>query len=68
MKEAFLHLDFLSTLFIFVIGCGALVTLLLFIHDKLQTRNAIKHNYPVMAWFRLMSQKFGEFYRRYISY
>ena len=68
MEQAFSHLDFLSTVFIFVIGCLALLVVLLFIHDKFQTHDAVKRNYPVIAWFRPLAIKMGEFFRRYISY
>lgn len=68
MEQAFSHLDFLSTLFIFVIGCAALAAIVLFIHDKWQTHDAVKRNYPVVAWFRPLAKRMGEFFRRYISY
>lgn len=61
-------MDFLSTLFIFIIGCGALFILIVFIHDRFQSSNAVKRNYPVLAWFRPISEKLGEFFRRYISF
>ncbi len=68
MEQAFTHMDFLATLFIFLIGCVAIALLLLFIHDKWQTHNAVKRNYPVIAWLRPLSERIGEFFRRYISY
>ncbi|MAE51013.1 MAG: FMN-binding glutamate synthase family protein [Micavibrio sp.] len=68
MQNAFLHMDFLSTLFVFIIGCGVLFAALVFIHDKWQSSDAVKRNYPVLAWFRPISEKLGEFFRRYISF
>lgn len=39
-----------------------------FIHDKFQSSNAVKRNYPVLAWLRPISERLGEFFRRYISF
>lgn len=68
MDGDFFHMDFLSTLFIFIIGCGALFIVLVFLHDRFQSSNAIQRNYPVLAWLRPISEKLGEFFRRYISF
>ncbi len=61
-------MDFLSTLFIFLAGCIALLIIGVFIHDKFQSSNAVKRNYPVLAWLRPISERLGEFFRRYISF
>tara|TARA_B100000686_G_scaffold200187_1_gene207076 strand:+ start:3896 stop:5329 length:1434 start_codon:yes stop_codon:yes gene_type:complete len=68
MTESFFHMDFLSSLFIFVMGCAALAIVVIFIHDKFQSADAVKRNYPVLAWLRPISKRLGEFYRRYISF
>ena len=68
MENSFFHMDFLSTLFIFLVGCIALLIIGVFIHDKFQSSNAVKRNYPVLAWLRPISERLGEFFRRYISF
>lgn len=58
-------LSFLSTLFVFVVGSFALVLVILFIVDFSQTRDAIRHNYPVIGRFRYLFNTLGEFFRQY---
>ncbi|MEW8010991.1 MAG: hypothetical protein AB2818_08125, partial [Candidatus Thiodiazotropha sp.] len=50
----------LSALFIFVIGCAALLVVILFIIDLSQTRDAIRHNFPVIGRFRSLFNRLGE--------
>ncbi len=50
----------LSALFIFVIGCAALLVVILFIIDLSQTRDAIRHNFPVIGRFRSLFSRLGE--------
>lgn len=57
--------DFLSTLFVFVVGLGALAVVAMFILDKTQTRDTIRHNYPVVGRFRDLFTHLGEFFRQY---
>jgi len=57
--------EFLSTLFIFVIGLGALAVVAMFFIDKTQTRDTIRHNYPVVGRFRDLFTHLGEFFRQY---
>src|SRR5579872_5721000 len=56
---------FLSILFIFVIGTGALAVVIVFIFDKLQTKDAIRRNYPVLGRLRPIFNVLGDFFRRY---
>lgn len=39
----------------------------LFVYDRLQTRNAILRNYPVIGHSRKLLQHLGVFFRRYFS-
>ncbi|MES9924645.1 MAG: FMN-binding glutamate synthase family protein [Candidatus Thiodiazotropha endolucinida] len=55
----------LSALFIFVIGCAALLVVILFIIDLSQTRDAVRHNFPVIGRFRSLFNRLGEFFRQY---
>lgn len=60
-----LGLEFLTTLFIFVVGLGALVVVLMYISDVSQSRDAVRHNYPVVGRFRELFTRLGEFFRQY---
>lgn len=58
-------LDFLSSLFIFVVGLFVLFIIFLFIADISQTKDAIRRNYPVIGRFRYIFSTLGEFFRQY---
>jgi len=58
-------LDFLSTLFVFMIGLGAALILIMYVSDVTQSRNSIRHNYPVIGRFREIFTRLGEFFRQY---
>lgn len=59
----FWGLDLLSRLFLFVIIC--VIIAIMYITDKIQTKLAIRHNYPIIGWFRYRFEKQGEFIRQY---
>ncbi len=56
----------LAALFIFVIGLGALVLLVLFVIDITQTKHAIRRNYPVIGRLRSLLEHLGTFLRQYM--
>ncbi len=58
-------LEVMSTLFIFTIGLLVLVVLVLYVIDVRQTRDAIRHNYPVIGRFRYLLSHLGKFFRQY---
>ncbi len=58
-------LEFLTTLFIFVLGVGVLVVIVMYIRDVSQTTQAIRRNYPVIGRFRYLFENMGEFFRQY---
>ncbi|MCW8328607.1 FMN-binding glutamate synthase family protein [Photobacterium sp. SDRW27] len=60
-----LTLDFLSALFIFILGLGVLIIIYMYIVDIRQHKQAIRHNYPVIGRFRYILEKQGEFFRQY---
>ena len=64
-KLSMLGLEFLATLFIFVVGLGALAVLVMYVSDVGQSRDAIRHNYPVVGRFRELFTRLGEFFRQY---
>ena len=58
-------IGYLSSLFVFVIGLGALLVVVVFIRDVTQTKDAIRRNYPVIGRFRYLFTRLGEFFRQY---
>lgn len=58
-------LSYLSTLFIFMIGLVAFILVIQFVIDIRQTKDAIRHNFPVVGRFRNIFSKLGEFFRQY---
>ncbi len=65
MKSAELALQYLALLFVFAIGAVSLIILVLFVIDRLQSRDAIRRNYPVLGRFRGWFSQLGEFFRQY---
>lgn len=58
-------LTFLSALFVFAIGVGTLVVACLYVADRVQTRHAIRRNFPVVGRFRYLFEHLGGFFRQY---
>jgi len=58
-------LQFLAVLFIAAMGIAVLAVLALFWIDRVQTRDAIRRNYPVIGRFRHIFSTLGEFFRQY---
>lgn len=66
LSEFFLtSLQVMSALFIFVIGLIVLAIIVIFILDVTQSKQAIRHNYPVIGRFRYIFETLGEFFRQY---
>ena len=64
-QNPILAISFLSLFFIFVIGVIALTIIIIYLIDKLQQKDAIRHNYPVLSHLRPLFETLGEFFRRY---
>ncbi|WP_375201204.1 FMN-binding glutamate synthase family protein [Hyphococcus sp.] len=58
-------LELLSTIFIFVVGIAVLAVIFMYFADKSQSRDAVRHNYPVIGRFRELFTRLGEFFRQY---
>lgn len=58
-------LEFMATLFVFVIGVVAAAIVILFLIDVCQRSDAIRRNFPVIGRFRYLFIKLGEFFRQY---
>ena len=58
-------MDVMATLFVFMVGIGVLVVIVIYILDITQTTHAIRRNYPVVGRFRYFFEHMGEFFRQY---
>lgn len=58
-------LDVLVQIFVFLVGIGAAVVVVLYFIDRFQTTHAIRRNYPVIGRFRYLFENLGEFFRQY---
>ena len=58
-------IDYLSSLFVLLIGSVFLIILTLFVLDISQSRDAIRRNYPVIGRLRRILSRLGEFFRQY---
>lgn len=56
---------FMAALFITTIGAGAAFLVLVYLRDRLQNRNAIHRNYPVLGHMRYILKELGVFLRSY---
>ncbi len=66
LDEIFMgSLQFLSTLFIFVVGTLVAIGVVVYVVDVRQTRDAVRRNYPVIGRFRYLFSMLGEFFRQY---
>lgn len=58
-------LSFMATLFVTVIGVAMAFLVVVYIRDRLQSRNAIQRNFPVLGHLRYILQELGVFFRAY---
>lgn len=58
-------LSLLSTLFVFVLGLAAFWAIGAFFIDIVQTKDAVRRNYPLVGRFRHLFSSLGEFFRQY---
>jgi glutamate synthase domain-containing protein 2 len=61
----FVILELLAALFILFIGLILIMVVVTYIIDITQTKQAIRHNYPVIGRFRYLFEHLGEFFRQY---
>ena len=55
----------LSVAFVMVVGIIVLVIIVIYIVDIVQTKHAIRRNYPVIGHFRYIFERLGGFFRQY---
>lgn len=58
-------LEIMSFLFLFVVGTGILVVIVLYVVDRTQCRHSVRRNFPVIGRFRYFFEHLGEFFRQY---
>ncbi len=64
-RWAMVGLELFASLFIVVVGAGFLTFVILYFIDANQSRDAIRHNFPVIGRFRDLFTHLGEFFRQY---
>ncbi len=58
-------INLLSDIFIFTVGTILLIIAILFVMDMIQTKDAVRRNFPVIGRFRSLFSTLGEFFRQY---
>ena len=58
-------LGFLALLFVLAIGMGIVTIAAFFVIDVSQSKDSIRHNFPVLGRFRYLFSALGEFFRQY---
>ncbi len=58
-------LEFLTNVFLLVVGVGLLAIIVMYVVDKTQTKHAVRRNFPVIGRFRYFFEEMGEFFRQY---
>ena len=58
-------LEFLVYGFVLLLAALSLSILVFYIQDRLQTKHAVRHNFPVIGRLRYLFESFGEFFRQY---
>jgi len=58
-------LEYMATIFIFVVGLVVLAIIIIYLLDISQSHQAIRRNYPVIGHFRYLFEDLGKFFRQY---
>ena len=58
-------LQLMAALFVVAIGVAVMLVVIMFVIDRLQTRDAVRRNFPVLGRFRHLFSELGEFFRQY---
>ncbi len=58
-------IDILSGIMVFLFLGAAITAIYMYIADKIQTEQAIRHNYPLIGRFRYFFEELGTFFRQY---
>ena len=65
MNEAAKGISFLSSLMLFLFGLVLAFVVVIYFIDKMQTKDSVRRNYPVLGRFRGIFTELGEFFRQY---
>lgn len=55
----------LTELFVLSFSLGAVFIIAMYVVDRTQTRHSLRRNFPVLARFRYLFEKLGEFFRQH---
>ena len=64
-RQVLVLLEWMTTLFVFLVGSALLAFVVLYLVDRRQTRYAVRRNFPVIGRFRSLFERLGEFFRQY---
>lgn len=59
-------LELFAVFFVLALGCLFVAVVYMYIADISQTKQTIRHNYPVIGRFRYLFETLGEFFRQYL--
>ncbi len=65
MSHAMTLINFMAGLFVVFVGTAILAVMVVYVIDRTQTKQAIRHNFPVVGRFRYLFEHLGEFFRQY---
>jgi glutamate synthase domain-containing protein 2 len=67
MSSVIAFVKILSFVFIFAVGALAIYVLVIYIIDRIQTKHAIRHNYPVIGRLRYLLEDIAPFFRQHFA-
>ncbi len=65
MSWALWGLQLMALSFVLLVGAILAIVVVFFVVDRVQTKDAIRRNYPVIGRFRYLFSALGEFFRQY---
>lgn len=58
-------LELISAVFVVLVGLGVVAVVIMYVLDSTQSRDAVRHNFPVIGRLRYAFTRLGEFFRQY---
>ena len=65
LLDALFFVQIMAQFFVFAVGFGLILFVVVYIVDIVQTKHAIRRNFPVIGRFRYLFEHLGEFFRQY---
>ncbi len=58
-------LEVISAIFVFLVAIAVLAVVIMYVLDRTQSKDAVRHNFPVVGRLRYTFTRLGEFFRQY---